>query len=251
MNDHDKHVADPVEALIDALQAGDPLAEEVERVLNETGGPVPVDEAELRAAVASVHAKIRGERARERRWLPRRLLVAALVLCTVGFGAYGLATFTEPTELAASGDVDIRTGSQVAVRDDTVLLSDGVVTVSRNGAAHSGAHRVRVESLGVTVEPIGTVFHVGTREHLTAIWVEEGRVRLLHDRQGHLGEIDAGGWALLTGNDAGVQVHRVQEGQFDAAELGLDEGAHQLLADIRWMALPAETRAGILGGDAP
>ena len=78
MKDHDAPAQDELDALFDAFAPDTPFADEVEQLLSASGGPVPVDEAALNAAVARREHRIQPARATSSRWAPRVLgLLAA------------------------------------------------------------------------------------------------------------------------------------------------------------------------------
>lgn len=246
-----------VEALMTAMRPGDPLAEEVERFLNERGGPVPAPDDQVRDAAARVRAHIQGTQT-PRRHLGRWGLAAAAVLLAVAGAAWqgtrteapapvATADLPSPPAVADPSDVEIAPGALAEIQDDLVVVALGSVAVHHTDGS-AGAHRVRLSALDVVVEPVGTVFYAGSRGSQGAVWVQEGAVRLLHPRQGHLGEVRAGHWALLAPHPdgSGIEVHRVQDGPFDPSHVGLDADASQLVADLRWLALPLETRTSIL-----
>ncbi len=263
MHDHTTPgAADSIEVLLDQLDAGDPFAEEVERMLNETGGPVTVIDDDIAAAGASVRQRLQPEAPQSvqprSRW-PWGLAIAAAALLAVG--SWELLTAPTPPQSAdvqvaisvpepdLTG-IEIKSGSMLAVRADTLVLTNGAVTIDHGPNNLDAVHRVRLPQLGVDVEPVGTLYHAGTHGSVGAVWVREGRVRLVHDLQGHLGEVGAGGWAILVRHpdDEGIEVHRIADGPFDPTDLGLtDSGIAQLMADMRWMALPADARTQILG----
>jgi len=254
---------DVLDALLAGMQPGDPLTEEVERVLNETGGPVPVDDDAARAAAEGVLASIRGthvsaspEPATRPGWRTA-VAIAAAALLAVGIFSTGPAATVAPTPAVTKhvqpdpsqsphSTFEIRDGSVVDVRSDRIVLLDGVVSVHHE-ANELGVHSVRLAALDVTIEPVGTLYFAGSAPDVAAVWVQEGSVKLVHPQLGHLGEVAAGHWALLTSQDDDIVVHRIDEGPFDPSERGLEHTAiADLLADIRWMALPQESRSSIL-----
>ncbi len=252
-----------VDALLDGLAPGDPLAEEVERLLAE-GGPVPVDPRDLDRAAASLAARLAPPAPRRR--VPRAVaaLAAAAALCVVAAGSWWAGreagrSAPDPVEAAAVAaprvghtEVARGPGALAEIRGEVVELVDGVVSVTRHDPRAAGPHAVHVAGLELTVEPVGTVYAVGSRDAFAAVWVREGRVALMHRTQGHLGEVGAGTWALVRRTAAGIQVHRVPDGPLDPAQAGLGDDDAALLAEMRWLMLPEAAREAILPpGDAP
>lgn len=274
----DPSTDDVLEQLLDGIGPPGPLADEVERHLRPRG-PVAVDDAEVDAVVRSLADRFAAERApsvapapppgvpANRGWRTiAAALAAAAVLVVVASLSWqaGLraATRTDaPDEapLAVAHDprfgeteVQIAPGSDARRTDDAVVLVEGVVSLARTDPRQVGPHEVLVSTMDLQVEPVGTAYSVGVRGDLAAIWVREGRVRLLHQTEGHLGEITAGSWTLVTAGGPALELHRVPDGPFDPTEIGLDPSAAQLLADMRWLALPEASRSAILEPlDAP
>jgi len=246
-----------VEQLLDGISPGDPLSDLVEQQLN-LRPPVPIDEEEVAAAVDSALTRIGGEEVSAPgrvvgRWTLLGLgLAAAMALFLVRGQPTVVPTAAESpsASLDAQPGLEIRAGSDVRLHDDVVWLARGVVSVHHETSGQ-GAHSVRLTELDVQVDPIGTVYYAGSRGDVAAIRVTEGRVRLTSPTQGHLGEVEAGSWAIMARQPTtkGIALHRVEDGPFDARSLGIAEGdLGPLLADVRWMALPLQTRAAILGG---
>jgi hypothetical protein len=261
MKDRNEPNADPrVDALLDGITPGDPFSEAVERRLNSHGGPVAVDEEALKRGVASVTSRINGQGRESGSNNRTPMAVGGLIALAAGglfFALQGAPTagVSAPAagtiEVPISNTLEIRAGSTVKVREDVVLVAEGVVSVHHDGPDATGPHSVQLTAVDVLVDPIGTVYYAGSRGRVAAVWVEEGAVRLTHDSQGPMGEVQAGSWAVLMRHPGveGIAMHRIDDGPFDAASVGIaDSDLSQLLADVRWMALPLETRTGILGG---
>lgn len=275
----DPHADDRIDALLDTMRAGDPrredpFARELERLLDD-GGPIPVDERDAEAVVERLLARLDAapEAApvdRTRPWMSAGLAVAAavtLAAVTWWWLGSGEGVVPEP-EVAVQAtldpavgtpvpapagvgttDVQLGDGTIAEVLGDTVVLVEGVVSVARTDPRQTGAHKVRISGLDLVIEPVGTVFDVGTRGDTAAVRVREGRVRLLHDAQGHLGELAAGGWAVIRAGAPALQVDRVPDGPIDPVALGLSPDVDELLADMRWLALPPAAREAILTTD--
>ena len=260
MNDRNVHTdADPrVEQLIDGITPGDPLSDLVEERLN-LSGPVPVSDEVVDRSVNRALARIQGQQqaapaSRRGWWMAFGVaLAAALALFLVQGQPASVETTAEPPPLSLNEQpgLEIRAGSDVQLHEDVVWLGQGVVSVHHD-TPDSGPHSVRLTGLDVLVDPVGTVYFAGSRGDVAAIRVTEGRVRLTSQGQGHLGEIAEGGWAILVKkpDTDGIALHRVEDGPFDASSLGIGEAdLGPLLAEMRWMSLPLETRTAILGGD--
>lgn len=179
--------ADPADAVLDGLEPGTPLADAVERRLAQTGGPVPVDEQALQAAVAraadriaALEAPAEAPSGTRGRWLLAGLaLVAAAVLVAVGLG------WQPPGEPAGEGGsvADLGPGlerfdADVRLEDRTLVLLDGGVGFRRDARTQPAVDRIAMPDLDLILVPVGTAFTVQRTAEGAHVLVTEGRVRV-------------------------------------------------------------------------
>ncbi len=249
MSDPDSEPADFMDELFDGVRDGDPLADEVEHFLGQTGGPVPVDEEALRAAVQSASRRLHAETPQRRvRW--GWLAIAAAVLLVPA--ALGLLTDPEPMlevvliETPSTPGPGVRmSDASATVQGRTLVLASGVVSYRRDAEVQPNVNQVRIPSLDLVLVPVGTVFSAGVLDDMAAIHVTEGRVRVLHEGR-PVSEIAAGSWVFATLNGEGLEVLQV-EGSIDPSRVPEEDREHArtLFAQLRWMALSDDTREEI------
>ncbi|TNE89937.1 MAG: hypothetical protein EP330_09955 [Deltaproteobacteria bacterium] len=237
MKDRDAPAQDELDALLDAFAPGTPFADEVETLLSAESGPVPVDEAALNAAVDRLSARIEPVADAPRAWRLTGGLAAAAAAMLAALAWWTLPAepeaqpFTAHTEALALGE-----GSAARVDGDVLLLDAGSVRFQRDATHLPSVGAVSVPGTDLSFQPVGTLFVAGRAGACTALGVREGRVAVRRVEV-TVDTLGAGEWWV----DCPGDVRRFRDGdvlQFDAA-------VQELLAELRWLALPASTREGL------
>lgn len=178
MNDRSTSAApaDPAEAVVAGLEPGDPLADVVERHLNQTGGPVVVDERALEQAVARASQRIAAASGAPRRrgWL---VAVAAAVALIAAVATLWPERPAAPTDL---GPGITATGS-VSPTDGALALDVGELRFERSAAVRPRWDRIRLTRVDAELVPIGTIFEVTADPTAARLVVLEGAVRVERD----------------------------------------------------------------------
>jgi len=250
MSDPSNTPADFMDELFDGIGAGDPLADEVEHLLNETGGPVPIDEAALQSAVRSAAARLDAQ-TRAPRWRWMAVAAATLLIPAMAWIAQPapVAEVPIPIEVAdppATPGPGVSIAAATAtVEGETLVLSSGAMSYRRDGAVQPHVHQVEIPALDLLLVPVGTVFSAGVDGDVAALHVTEGRVQILHDDR-LVSEISAGSWAVATITDGELEVLQA-EGRIESNRVAEDHrrAARALFAQLRWTALPEDAKTEI------
>jgi hypothetical protein len=234
MKDHDAQPSepDPLDALLPGFEPGMPFADAVEAWLDESGGPVAVDDDAVEAALARLTAQPR----RRSRWgwgAAALALAAAAALAVRALSPAPVVPTVEPTPYSVSTDaLELADGAVATVLGPTLHLTDGALRFRREGELLPPVAEVRLGAAEVTAVPVGTVFVAGVAGSEAAIGVEHGVVRLQRGAY-TVAEVRAGEWAVATPDDVAV---------FAVPPPGLSPAASALLAELRWLSLPPRTR---------
>lgn len=239
MKDHDE-TRDELDGLLPAFVPGSPFADEIERLLSSTGGPVAVDESELESALDRLEERVQPSvRPRSRQWIaaPIALLAVAAALLFALRPAPAPSTAPVPTPVeyvASTAAVHLGPTGDARVLGDALWLDAGSVRFQRDEGHSPDVAEVFLPEDGLRLVPVGTTFVAGRSGSCAALSVREGRVEVRAEEV-LIDEVSAGGWWLRCDGD--------QRAWRDGDVVALESPADELLAELRWLALPEETRS--------
>lgn len=163
---------DATDQILAELEPGNPLADAVERHLNAEGGPVPVDEAALKRAVASASRRIASmDDAPTTRspWVYVALAAMALIaLASWWSQPVGEAIDFGPGIAVIDGSAE--------PRETTLVLTSGELRFERNETVQPRFDRVALPHLDIELVPVGTAFRVTTTDRDAILHVTQGAV---------------------------------------------------------------------------
>lgn len=176
MNDRSTSAApaDPADAVVAGLEPGDPLADVVERHLNQTGGSVVVDERALERAVARASQRIAAASQPPR----RRGWVVVVVAAALALFAAVATLWPEPPVVPTDLGPGITATGAVSPVDGALALDVGELRFERSAVVRPRWDRIRLPRFDAELVPIGTIFEVTAEPTSARLVVLEGAVRV-------------------------------------------------------------------------